>query len=164
MFENKFLHRIDRIYAIFLAIGNNLQSLFLFYMRFIWGHQFFLTGIAKFNHIDIVTQFFANLHIPYPLFNAYLVASIETVCGFCLFVGFASRIITIPLIMIMTTAFSLAHREVFTELRFLFEPSLLVCEAPYPFLLASLMVFIFGPGRISIDAWIKRWAHHRPKY
>lgn len=164
MFENKHLHRIDRIYSFFMKIGNNLQSLFLLYMRLIWGHQFFLTGVAKFNHIDVVIQFFANLHIKAPALTAYSVAFFETVCGFCLFFGFASRIVTVPLIIIMTSALSIAHQEAFMHLRFLLDPSFLVREAPYPFLIAALLVFIFGPGRISIDAWIKRWASKLPKY
>lgn len=164
MFENKTLHRIDRFYSFLIKFGSNLQSLFLLYMRAIWGHQFFITGIAKFNHIDVVSQFFSNLHVTSPTLVAYLVAFIETICGFLLFFGFASRLVAIPLIIVMASALSLAHSEAFIQLRFLFEPILLVREAPYPFLLTALLVFIFGPGRVSIDAWIKRWASRQPKY
>ncbi len=164
MFENKTLHRIDRIYSLLLKIGSNLQSLFLFYMRVIWGHQFFITGLAKFTHIDVVSQFFSNLHISHPIFIAYLMAFVETLGGLCLFFGFASRLVAIPLIIAMVSALSLAHSDIFFQFRFLFEPMLLVREAPYPFLLTALLVFIFGPGRISIDAWIKRWASRQPKY
>jgi uncharacterized membrane protein YphA (DoxX/SURF4 family) len=39
-----------------------------------------------------------------------------------------------------------------------------VSQNPYPFLITTLLVFIFGPGRISLDAWIKRWVSHQPRY
>jgi putative oxidoreductase len=164
MFESRFLRIIDRIYGWFIGIGSNLQSLFLLYMRLVWGHQFFITGIAKLAHIDTFTQFFISLNLSHPVFTSYAVASLETIGGLCLFFGFISRLAAIPLIVIMISALSLAHSEAFIQLRFLFEPALLVRQPPYPFLLTSLLVFIFGPGRVSIDAWIKRWASKQPKY
>lgn len=164
MFESRFLRLTDKIYGWFIRIGNNLQSLFLLYMRLVWGHQCFMTGIAKFTHLDTVTQFFVGLNIPHPLFTSYVVASFELVAGLCLFLGFMSRLAAIPIIVIMVSALSLAHSEAFIELRFLFEPALLVRQAPYPYLLTALLVFIFGPGRVSIDAWIKRWLSKQPKY
>lgn len=164
MFENRFLHAVDRLYSWTIVCGENLQSLFLLYMRLIWGHQFFLTGLSKFMHIDAVAQFFTTLGISHPFFVAYVVAFFETVGGLCLFFGFASRLAAIPLIIIMVSALSLAHSDAFVQLRFLFEPALLVHQAPYPFLLTALLVFIFGPGRVSIDAWLKRWASRQPKF
>ncbi len=164
MFENNLLRIIDRIYGWIVSLGSNLQSLFLLYMRLVWGHQFFITGIAKFSHIDTVVQFFISINLPHPVLYAYLVAGFELIGGLCLFLGFMSRLAAIPLIAIMIAALSLAHAEAFVELRFLFEPMMLVHQAPYPFLLTALLVFIFGPGRISIDAWIKRWVLRQAKY
>jgi len=164
VFENRLLRILDWICSKAISFGSNFQSLFLLYMRAVWGHQFFITGVAKLSDIDAVAQFFTTLNISDPLFVAYVVAICETIGGICLFFGFASRFVAIPLIAIMVSALSLAHSDAFVELRFLFEPSLLVHQAPYPFLLTSLLVLIFGPGRISIDAWIKRWASHQAKY
>lgn len=164
MFESNFLRTISCLYGWTVTAGSNLQSLFLLYMRLVWGHQAFITGIAKFVHISTVIQFFTSLNLSHPVFMAYAVASFETVCGILLFLGFASRLAAIPLIVIMASALSLAHSEAFIELRFLLEPALLVRQAPYPFLLTAVLVFVFGPGRISIDAWLKRWASRQPKY
>ncbi len=164
MFENKTLRILNCLYGWTLSFGGNLQSLFLLYMRLVWGHQFFIAGISKFAHIDVVTQFFMSLGLSNPIMVAYVVAFFEAVGGLLLFFGFASRLAAIPLIVIMVSALSLAHSEAFIQLRFLVEPTLLVHQAPYPFLLTALLVFIFGPGRISIDAWIKRWLTRQPKY
>ena len=164
MLRNPALLWTDRIYSFIIKIGSSLQSLFLLYMRLVWGHQFFMAGLFKFGHIYTIAPFFASLHIPLPLFSAYLVATIETVCGFLLFIGFASRLAAIPLIFVMLTALSTAHAPELSNFRFLFEPLALVQQEPYPFLITALLVFIFGPGRVSIDAWLKRWIERQPRY
>jgi len=164
MFVNPFLRRVEWLYNYFIKIGSNLQSIFLIYMRITWGHQFVLTGWGKLHAIEKTAEFFASLHISHPLFNAYFVSSIETVCGFCLLVGFASRIITIPLIIVMLAALSTAHAPSISNFRFLFQPESLVQQTPYPFLITCILVFCFGPGRVSIDAWLKRWSQEKAKY
>jgi putative oxidoreductase len=154
----------DKIYSLIIKIGSNLQSLFLLYMRLVWGHQFLMAGLLKFSHIDTVAPFFASLNIPAPLFSAYLVAAVEAVCGFFLLIGFASRLAAIPLILVMLTALSTAHAPELSNFRFLFEPLALVQQEPYPFLITAVLVFVFGPGRVSIDAWLKHWIEHQPRY
>lgn len=163
-FANPYLHAIERIYLFIIKIGANLQSIFLLYLRITWGHQFILTGLDKLHSIEKTTAFFASLNIPYSHFHAHLVGWIEIVGGICLLLGFASRLVAIPLAIIMLTALSTAHAPNIAQFRFLFEPLSLVKETPYPFLITCLVVFVFGPGRISIDAWLKRWAEWRPKY
>lgn len=164
MFINPHLHRIDRLYQFFIKIGSNVQSLFLFYMRVTWGHQFFLIGLKKLYGIQETAHFFSSLHIPHPFFHAYLVGWTETLCGLCIFLGFASRIAAIPLIIITLTALSLAHSSDISNFQFLLDPLSLVKQPPYPFLITAILMFCFGPGRISIDAWIKRWASQKPTY
>ena len=164
MFENTFLRIANRLYSPIIKIGDNLQSLFLLCARLIWGHQFFIAGSAKFAHSAEVIQFFTSLHVAAPTVTTYVVATFEILGGICLFFGFASRLASIPLIAIMFTALSLAHETPFTIRTLLLQPDLLVHEAPYPFLVTSLLIFIFGPGKISIDGWLKRWVSRQPKY
>ncbi len=164
MYINQKLNFCAHIYNFFLKIGSNLQSLFLLFMRLTWGHQFFIAGMGKLNNINHVIDFFTQLGIPYPTFNAYLVGWVEMVGGLCLIIGFASRIITIPLIIVMITAISTAHAHILQGCVFLLQPLSFVRETPYPFMLTALLVFIFGPGRLSVDAWIKRWVENQPKY
>jgi putative oxidoreductase len=164
MLANPFLYWMDKIYGIFLKIGSTLQSLLLLYLRLTWGHQLLLTGLAKLHDITQTVTLFTKLNIPSPDFHAYEVGWIETIGGACLILGFASRIITIPLIFLMIAALGLVHTEALVNLKFITTPHLLLAQEPYPYLLTSLFVFAFGPGRISLDAWIKRWLSHQPKY
>ncbi|MGB7978302.1 MAG: DoxX family protein [Chlamydiales bacterium] len=164
MLSNPFLYWVDKIYGFFIKIGSNLQSLFLLYMRITWGHQLFLAGLHKLNDIPGTVLFFTKLGIPSPLFHAYEVGILETVGALSIFFGLASRLFSIPVIFVMLTALSTAHGETLGNFKFLSEPYLLVIQEPYPVLVTALMVLMFGPGRISIDAWLKRWVSHQPKY
>lgn len=164
MLENRFLYWMDKIYGYLVKVGSNLQSIFLFYMRLTWGHQFFLAGLDKLENLSKATSFFTDLGIPHPEFHAYVVGLFETIGGILLIVGLASRLISIPLMIILFTALSTAHAEHLANFKFVLEPRSLVMETPYPFLITSVLVFIFGPGRLSLDAWIKRWVSHQPKY
>jgi putative oxidoreductase len=155
---------METLYGAIVKIGSNLQSLLLLYMRLTWGHQLFFIGLNKLKHIPDTIQLFTQLNIPYPTFHAYEVGLLENIGGFLLIIGFASRLISIPLIILFITALSTAHKEALTHYKFVTEPFSLVLQQPYPFLMTSLMVFFFGPGRISLDAWLKRWVSHQPRY
>lgn len=161
---NPFLRAMDFLYGLLIKLGNNLQSVFVLYMRLTWGHQLVLTGLAKLHNIEKVVQFFITLNLPYPEFHAYLVAICELICGILLFIGFASRLAAIPIIFIMFIALGTAHASNLSNFRFLTEPHLLVVQEPFPYLVTALLVFTFGPGKVSIDAWIKRWISKQPQY
>ena len=164
MYINQKLNLCAHIYNFFLKIGSNLQSLFLFYIRVTWGHQFFVAGLGKIHNIDHVVDFFISLKIAHPVFSAHLVGWTELIGGFCLILGFASRIITIPLMIVMITALMTAHAHILEGCQFLLQPYSFVRETPYPYLMTAILIFIFGPGRLSLDAWIKRWVENQPKY
>ena len=140
MLANRLLHWLSVIYDPFISVGSNLQSLFLLYMRLTWGHQFFLYGLSG------------------------TMGWIELVGGFCLFIGFASRLVAVPLIVLMLGALGMDHTVAISEWQFLWEPLSLVRALPYPFLLTAVLVFVFGPGRISVDGWLKRWFLRQPRY
>jgi putative oxidoreductase len=163
MFADPKIQFIEKYYLKLIAIGSSLQSLFLLLMRLTWGHQFLLAGWTKFQNLEGVIVFFAKIGIPFPTFHAILVALFEFLGGLCLLLGFASRLAAIPLIFIMFVAYGAAHSHPFTHFAFLKDPSLLVREAPFPFLLTALIVFIFGPGRLSIDAWLKKKSKFWPQ-
>lgn len=140
------------LYQPLVAFGNALQQVFLLAVRLIWGWQFFISGFGKWGKIDSVREFFQTLHIPFPTMNAYLVASVETFGGILLILGLFSRLASIPLSITMIVALLTAHTDVvslFTDIKAAFAYS------PFTFLMAALIVFVFGPGRYSLDALFK---------
>lgn len=155
VFSNGFLNWIEMFYRCVTWIGNNLQSLFLLLLRLTWGTQFWITGIGKLMNPDKASRFFESLHIPAPYFSTIVVGLFEVIGVAFLILGFSSRLICIPLAVILFGAYVTAHVNAFDHFAFITNPALLVKEAPFPFLMTVLIVFVFGPGKASIDAWIK---------
>lgn len=142
------------LYEMLIRSGTKLQSYLLLIMRLYWGYQFFLTGTGKFQNIDNVVQYFDSLNIPFAVASAYTVASIETVGGLALFFGLASRLLCIPLICTLAGAYLTAHREAL--LNIFNNPDQFISQAPFNFILTSLIVFCFGPGKFSLDNLIEK--------
>jgi|SRR5579864_479450 len=144
---------IDRLYALFLKAMNSLQSPFLLLIRVYWGWLLLESGIGKIRHMDKVISFFTDLGIPAPSFNAHFNAGLETVGGILLILGLGSRIISVPLLINMIVAYMTADREAWTS--FFSDSGKFFGADPFPFLMVSLLILIFGPGFFSLDTIIK---------
>jgi putative oxidoreductase len=141
-------------YLRLLNIGaRSLQSPFLLLVRLYWGWQFIVTGWGKVNNIEKVTNFFTTLGIPFPGINAHFIAGLELVGGILLVLGLASRPIGLLLSVNMLVAYITADREAL--LSFISDPDKFTAAAPFTFLVASLIVLIFGGGWFSVDTWIR---------
>lgn len=164
-FKNPLLNAIGFLYGLLIRTGQNLQSLFLFYMRIVWGYEFILIGWHRLIDVEKTTSFFETLNTFHLSISSYLIGGSELVGGICLFVGLASRLVCIPLTIILFTALCYAaHVAHFTHCHEIFMPLIFAQQTPFPFLITCFLIFIFGPGKISLDAWIKRWAEKQPKY
>ncbi|MEI8124253.1 MAG: DoxX family protein [Parachlamydiaceae bacterium] len=130
-------------------IGVFLQPFFLLAVRLFWGWEFIKTGVGKFTDIHVIATYFDSIGLPFPLMNAYAAASIEVVGGACLLVGLASRLISLPLMGTMIVALLTAHHE--ATFAIFDDPVTFVNQLPFTFLMAALIVFVFGPGRFSVD-------------
>src|SRR5712672_934994 len=139
---NALLRRAETAYGWFLKAADSLQSPFLLVIRVYWGWLFLQSGIGKFGHIDKVVSFFTDLGIPAPTLNAYFNASLETIGGILLILGLAARLISVPLLINMIVAYITAD--------------------PFPFLLVSLLILIFGPGKLSLDHLIAVYRKKHP--
>lgn len=146
---------ITRTYKGLIFSGFLLQPLFLLVIRLVWGFGFFETGRDKLQDIDSIISYFTSLGIPYPFINAYIAATIECVGGLFLCIGLASRLVAIPLIITMMVAYYTAHHSAFVGI--ISDPQTFIQQTPFNYLIASLIVLIFGPGIFSIDALIKRF-------
>lgn len=135
--------------AQFDAVAARLQSPLLLVIRLWWGWSFAQTGWGKLMNLDRTANFFADLNIPLPKLNALLAASTELLGGTLLALGLLARPAAVPLAGTMAVAYLTAHRE---ELLALFsETDRFLEAAPFTFLLASLIVLAFGPGKLSFD-------------
>src|SRR5882757_10174733 len=94
-----------------LRIARSLESIPALLARFVVGVVFVTSGWGKVHHLEKVTAFFTELHIPAPAFQAVFVSYVELVCGSLLLVGLASRLSAIPLIVSMIVALITAKAE-----------------------------------------------------
>ena len=130
--------------------ADHLRSPLLLVMRLVWGWQFFGTGRGKLGNLDGTTEFFASLNIPAPRANALAAAVTECFGGLLLLVGFGARFAALALTFTMLVAYATAHRDSLGDL------DQFVVQAPFPFLLASLVVLAFGAGTFSVDGLLAR--------
>jgi len=144
----------EKCYGLLNRAADALQSPFLLLVRLYWGWQFLETGWGKVNNIEKVTGFFTSLGIPFPGINAHFIAGLELVGGILLVLGLASRPIALLLTVNMLVAYITADREALFSV--ISDPDKFYQATPYTFLFASLLVLIFGPGKIAVDAWLER--------
>ncbi len=132
------------------AVANFLQSPLLLAVRLYWGWQFAQTGWGKLTHLDRTAGYFESLNIPLPKVNAIMAGGTECVGGALLALGLFARPASVPLIFTMLVAYWTADREALNAITS--EPDKFVTASPFLFLLASLIVLTFGPGKLSLDA------------
>ena len=137
---------------------NHLQSPFLLFLRIYFFWQLFLTGQGKLSNIGKVSEFFASLGIPLPTLNAYLVGSLECFGGLLLIVGLASRPIALLIVITMIVAYLTDDMDSVSKLLSIPpHPHPFFKAAPFPFLLSALIILVFGPGTLSLDAAFAKW-------
>jgi putative oxidoreductase len=153
--------RIGELLGLLERAAAPLQSPLLLAVRLYWGFQFAQTGWGKLHNLERVTAFFAGLGIPAPGINAPFIGTLEFVGGILLAVGLGSRAIALLLTGNMLVAYLTAHREAL--LAVFSNPGKFLGAAPYTFLFASLLVLVFGPGKLAVDSLIFKSGKPAPK-
>jgi len=134
------------------------QSAVLLALRLVYGWFFIETGWGKLMRFERTTDFFASLGLPAPTLSAGAAAVTELAGGILLVLGAGTRYAAAALSVVLLVAYLTAHREdAFQSLAAFTE------QAPYPFLVACLVVLAFGAGRFSADGVIRarRERRHR---
>jgi putative oxidoreductase len=145
---------VSRSYRVFVNVANHLQSPFLLLVRLYWGWQFSQAGWGKLHRLPKVTEFFSSLGIPAPHLNALFVSNLEVVGGILLAIGLGSRFISVLLAGDMLVAYLASDLD---ALKMIFsDPGKFYNADPYTFLFAALIILIFGPGVLSLDALIQK--------
>ena len=104
---------------------------------------------AKMNEYS---KWMTDLKLFYPSLMAYIGKAVELVAGLLLLVGLFTRIAVIPLGLVMLfITFVIGNGRIFMEE-----------QHPFMFVLMSLLFFLAGPGRWSLDKIIFERAASRP--
>ncbi|MET0413715.1 MAG: DoxX family protein [Polyangiaceae bacterium] len=129
-----------------LALARSQDYLAPLLARITVGVVFITSGWGKLHNLDKVTQFFGELGIPAPAFQAVFVSYVELVCGTALLLGLLTRLVAIPLAATMGVAIITAKAEEIAGVADL----LGTVEFAYVALLFGLV--LTGPGKVSLDA------------
>jgi putative oxidoreductase len=118
--------------------------------RIVVGLIFLSEGIQKFLYPELVgVGRFIKIGFSNPEFWSYFTASFEIVCGILVLIGLLTRLASIPLLIIMITAF------VTTKYPLLVEKGFWIFAHEYrtDFAMSMLLLSIlyYGAGSISID-------------
>src|SRR6267378_7552828 len=149
---NTLVNKMAGLYDRAFALVSHLQSPFLLLVRLYWGWQLAQSGWGKLHHLSNVGEYFATLGLPMPAQMAAFIACVELFGGIFLALGLASRITGLVLTINLTMAYVIGDREAL--LSFFSDPDKFMAAAPFIFLMVSLIVLIFGAGKISVDAAI----------
>ena len=141
------------LYSRLVGFADLLRSPFLLAIRVYWGWQFAQSGWGKFHRMPQVIEFFSGLGIPLPAFNAYFVSGLEFVGGILLILGLGSRLISLLLAGDMFVAYLTADRDALKQV--FSDPGKFYAADPFTFLMAALIVLIFGPGLFAIDSYLE---------
>ena len=151
----------------------NLQSVALLGVRFILAYTFFAPAMMKWSDMAATASWFEYMGIPFPTLNAYMAASTEMAGVVLLTLGLFSRLISIPLLVTMIVAIITVHgtngyNVISESLQWTdayingeqVSGTVVFLQNGYENVLnymAMLLVIIgFGPGKISVDYFIKK--------
>jgi putative oxidoreductase len=127
--------------------------------RAIVGYGFYLTGKGKLAHLDNLTAFFTELHIPHPELNAVVVANLEYYGGILLMVGFVTRFTAAALSVTMGVALATADKDHLIEA---WNPESEIVPTDvtsFAYLALLLWLMFYGAGWLSVDGplgWFMR--------
>jgi len=150
-----FLLRLKKLYNTVFYYNSFGQSVFLLFVRLYWGWQLIESGWGKLHHLDKVTEFFTSLSLPMPAQTAVAISCLEFFGGIFLAIGLFSRLTALALTINLIVAYITADREALFSI--FSDPDKFYAAAPYTFLIASLIVLLFGPGKFAVDTLLNRW-------
>ena len=132
------------------AVASRLTWLAPLLARVTVGWVFATTGWGKLNNLQKVIDYFSDLGIPYPQIQAPFASANEFVCGVLVLLGLATRVASIPLIVVMLVAIRTAQWENVDSI------AALLGLVEWSYIVIFAWLAIAGPGPVSLDALIAR--------
>ena len=148
---------VTRAQTRFLALADRFSFLGPTLARLTLGVVFLGTGWGKLHGLDKVTDFFTELGIPAPGFNALLASSAEFICGALLLVGLLTRLASIPLIVTMIVAILTAKHPDLHGL------GTLLGFEEWTYIVLAAWIALAGPGPFSLDHLLQRFLARRSR-
>ena len=134
----------------FENITNKGQDIALLFLRLMMAYGMWEPAKHKWADINSVAEWFGGMGLPFPKLNAYMAATTEMLGVFLLLFGFGTKIICVPLIIVMIVAIKTVHwvnGYAAGENGY---------EIPLYFILMLITLLCFGSGKISVDYLVKR--------
>jgi putative oxidoreductase len=147
---------MKKLNNLLTKIGACLQSPVLLFIRLTCGYDLFITGRDHLRNAEGVIKNFQGWHVPFPMASVYISGTTELVGGILLTLGLFSRFVSVPVLFNFCVAYLVASRGALREL-FHFSPDDFVSDAAFPFLVTSLLILAFGPGKISLDFLLEKF-------
>ncbi|MCO4844789.1 MAG: DoxX family protein [Sulfurovum sp.] len=136
---------LKNIYPITRNILSKGEDIALLFARLTLAYGFYEPAMQKWSDISSVASWFGTIGIPFPTLNAYLVASTELLGVLLLTLGLFTRLISLPLIVIMIVAITTVH------LTHGFSAGDNGFEIPLYYMLFLAIFASFGAGKFSLD-------------
>jgi putative oxidoreductase len=138
-------------FRVLLSYPGNIVILLA---RLTVAYGFSIPALMKIQNLEGTIVWFESIHIPFPVFTAYMVSGLEVIGIVLLILGLFSRIISLLLGCVMLGAIFFVHfQHGFSTANNGFEIPL------YYFIF--LMIFAtFGPGKYSLDQVLFKRGHY----
>jgi len=139
---------LTTIYTLSKNILQNFQSLALLLARLIVAYGFLEPALMKWNDMGAVAQWFGSMGIPFPTLNAYMAGTTEIVGVVLVALGLFTRLISIPMMIIMVVAIMTVH------LGHGFSAGNNGFEIPLYYMLFLFIFATHGAGKFSVDYFL----------
>jgi len=142
--------RITKLCKLLEPVLEKFQSVSLLFLRLILAYGFYEPATMKWSDISSVAEWFGSMGYPLPTLQAYLAASTEGLGVLLLTLGLATRLISIPLIIVMIVAIVTVH------LPNGFSSGDNGFEIPLYYMLMLFVLVTHGAGKFSVDYFLSR--------
>lgn len=133
------------IYLEFTKLSTYLSSFGLLAARLTIAYGFYEPAKNKWADMDAIAGWFGSMGIPFPTLNAYLAGSTEALGVLLLTLGLFTRVISIPLMIVMIVAITTVH------LPNGFAAGDNGFEIPFYYMIFLLVFLSHGAGKFSLD-------------
>jgi len=123
------------------SLNTDLAALFI---RLIFGSLFVSYGYQKISSYDQILPVFGDIIGIGSKLSFNLVIFAELFCGFFVLIGFLTRLTVIPIFITMLVAYFIAHAKDPFQAK----------QIALVYLLLSIVIFVLGSGKYSIDRLI----------